>query len=74
MVSVLEGGYSDRALTSASMAHFVGLTDLPPAGTDSEVERVKGWWSLESLVEVCIILPLPLLCVEDEESFVRYNL
>ncbi|TFK27572.1 Arginase/deacetylase [Coprinopsis marcescibilis] len=47
VVSVLEGGYSDRALTSASMAHLVGLTDLP-AGAEID----KGWWGLENLVEL----------------------
>ncbi|KAJ7228119.1 histone deacetylase domain-containing protein [Mycena haematopus] len=38
--SVLEGGYSDRALTSGSMAHLLGLTD-------SHVD--PDWWSVENL-------------------------
>ncbi|KAJ6453097.1 Arginase/deacetylase [Mycena sanguinolenta] len=38
--SVLEGGYSDRALISGSMAHLLGLTDSP---VDSD------WWSPENL-------------------------
>ncbi|KAJ7704976.1 histone deacetylase domain-containing protein [Mycena rosella] len=41
VISVLEGGYSDRALTSGSMAHLAGLVDAP---VDEE------WWSTENLV------------------------
>ncbi|KAK0455328.1 histone deacetylase domain-containing protein [Desarmillaria tabescens] len=44
IISVLEGGYSDRALTSATFAHILGLADLPP-GTVQE-----DWWSLDNLV------------------------
>ena len=36
VVSVLEGGYSDLALTSAAMGHTIGLLDQP--GEDS-------WWT-----------------------------
>ncbi|KAL7275073.1 histone deacetylase [Rhizina undulata] len=32
VVSVLEGGYSDRALTSGVLAHIIGLTLPPPEG------------------------------------------
>lgn len=46
LISVLEGGYSDRALTSASMAHFAGLTDLPEG---AKVDQ--SWWNVENLVE-----------------------
>jgi histone deacetylase HOS3 len=49
LISVLEGGYSDRALTSASMAHFAGLTDLPEG---AKVDPT--WWSVENLVEASI--------------------
>ncbi|KAJ7490690.1 Arginase/deacetylase [Mycena latifolia] len=41
VISVLEGGYSDRALTSGSMAHLSGLIDCP---VDEE------WWNAENLV------------------------
>ncbi|KAJ7065157.1 Arginase/deacetylase [Mycena belliarum] len=41
VISVLEGGYSDRALTSGSLAHLSGLVDRP---VDEE------WWSDENLV------------------------
>ncbi|KAJ6585574.1 histone deacetylase complex protein [Mycena capillaripes] len=40
LISVLEGGYSDRALTSGSMAHLLGLSDGP---IDPD------WWSMENL-------------------------
>ena len=56
VISVLEGGYSDRALTSGAMAHFVGLNDLP--GSSKADER---WWSLENLIEVNTYL-LPSKC------------
>ena len=43
IVSVLEGGYSDRALTSAAMGHVIGMLD----------ERGKGeWWSEPELINV----------------------
>ncbi|CAK5277106.1 unnamed protein product [Mycena citricolor] len=40
LISVLEGGYSDRALISGTMAHLVGLAD----GPDNE-----EWWSADNL-------------------------
>ncbi|KAJ6622555.1 Arginase/deacetylase [Mycena sp. CBHHK59/15] len=43
LISVLEGGYSDRALTSGSMAHLSGLVDLPNALDDE-------WWNAENLI------------------------
>lgn len=51
IISVLEGGYSDRALTSGAMAHFVGLTDLPES-----VNADESWWSVENLVEVSLLI------------------
>ncbi|KAG2009625.1 histone deacetylase clr3 [Coprinopsis cinerea AmutBmut pab1-1] len=48
LVSVLEGGYSDRALISGAMAHLAGLTDLPEG---KQVD--KAIWDLGNLVEVC---------------------
>ncbi|KAF9011989.1 histone deacetylase domain-containing protein [Cyathus striatus] len=41
VVSVLEGGYSDRALMSGAMAHISGLSDV------SQVD--ENWWSVENL-------------------------
>ncbi|EIW59314.1 Arginase/deacetylase [Trametes versicolor FP-101664 SS1] len=43
LISVLEGGYSDRALTSGAMAHLAGLVDTGNIGVDEK------WWSLENL-------------------------
>ncbi|KAJ7273763.1 Arginase/deacetylase [Mycena rebaudengoi] len=43
LISVLEGGYSDRALTSGAMAHLCGLTDSSTA-VDEE------WWNVDNLV------------------------
>ncbi|KAJ7064271.1 Arginase/deacetylase [Mycena amicta] len=45
LVSVLEGGYSDRALASGAMAHLVGLAD-PPV----EEAKASEWWSLDNLI------------------------
>lgn len=47
LISVLEGGYSDRALTSGSMAHLSGLVDCP---VDEE------WWNAENLVMVIFLI------------------
>ena len=47
VISVLEGGYSDRALTSGAMAHLTGLVDVPPTSNVDE-----GWWSVDNLIKV----------------------
>jgi hypothetical protein len=57
LISVLEGGYSDRALTSGSMAHLLGLVDCPVD---------PNWWSPENLTLVrfgfsCLFHAHPLL-------------
>jgi hypothetical protein len=45
IVSVLEGGYSDRALTSAAMGHVIGMLN----------EKGKGeWWSEPELINVSL--------------------
>ena len=46
VISVLEGGYSDRALTSGALAHLSGLVDNGDMGVD------ESWWSLENLTAV----------------------
>jgi histone deacetylase HOS3 len=43
VVSVLEGGYSDKALTSAAMGHVIGLL-----GQRGEAQ----WWSEGELMNV----------------------
>ncbi|KAL1710381.1 histone deacetylase domain-containing protein [Schizophyllum commune] len=44
LISVLEGGYGDRALISGSLAHLCGLSDLP--GVRPE------WWQVDNLVKL----------------------
>ncbi|THG97089.1 hypothetical protein EW026_g4841 [Hermanssonia centrifuga] len=46
IVSVMEGGYSDRALTSGAMAHVCGLVDSD--GGKFNVD--PDWWSFENLL------------------------
>ena len=47
IVSVLEGGYSDKALLSGAMAHLTGLVDGESAsGKDDSRET---WWSSENV-------------------------
>ncbi|KAG1852059.1 histone deacetylase domain-containing protein [Suillus tomentosus] len=45
VVSVLEGGYSDRALSSGAMAHICGLV-----GDTVRVD--ERWWDLENLIKL----------------------
>ncbi|KAG2749287.1 Arginase/deacetylase [Suillus brevipes Sb2] len=45
VVSVLEGGYSDRALSSGAMAHICGLV-----GKTVHVD--ENWWDLENLIKL----------------------
>jgi len=50
-VSVLEGGYSDKALLSGVMAHLTGLVDegrVSGKDTDTNNSR-EQWWSLENV-------------------------
>ncbi|KAH7885576.1 arginase deacetylase [Phlebopus sp. FC_14] len=52
LVSVLEGGYSDRALMSGAMAHLCGLVNMT-SETTSSVEWVdEEWWSVENLIKL----------------------
>ncbi|KAG1716065.1 hypothetical protein ID866_1091 [Astraeus odoratus] len=50
LVSVLEGGYSDRALISGAMAHICGLTDLPVVSKGDWVD--ENWWSEGNLTKL----------------------
>ena len=51
IVSVLEGGYSDKALLSGAMAHLTGLVDGERApGNDADHHHSRGnWWSPENV-------------------------
>lgn len=44
IISVLEGGYSDRALTSGTFAHLMGLTGASGPTSD--------WWAVNNLEKV----------------------
>jgi histone deacetylase HOS3 len=47
IVSVLEGGYSDKALLSGAMAHLTGLVD-GARRADTDLSR-ENWWSPENV-------------------------
>ena len=47
LISVLEGGYSDRALASGAMAHLCGL-----AQEDGGNQVDEEWWSVQNLEKV----------------------
>jgi hypothetical protein len=48
VVSVLEGGYSDRALLGGTMAHVCGLV----SASDRTAEIDEGWWGVDNLIKV----------------------
>lgn len=52
LVSVLEGGYSDRALTSGAMAHLTGLVDLDRVQEGLSQRVDEKWWKLDNLIRV----------------------
>ncbi|KAJ1021107.1 hypothetical protein NDA16_003893 [Ustilago loliicola] len=53
LVSVLEGGYSDRALCSAALAHVTGLAVPTGLGQERGQEgREEEYWKLENLIAV----------------------
>jgi histone deacetylase HOS3 len=53
LISVLEGGYSDRALVGGAMAHVAGLVELG----EGEQRVDEGWWGVENLGMVRLIIP-----------------
>lgn len=48
LISVLEGGYSDRALISSTMAHTVAM---------AQASEDESWWSLDNLTQLEKLLP-----------------
>ncbi len=50
IISVLEGGYSDLALISGTMAHISGLATAHNRDMDDKVDRT--WWDVDNLVKV----------------------
>jgi histone deacetylase HOS3 len=56
LVSVLEGGYSDRALTSGAMAHLTGLVDTNEIhARKNNQTNVEEWWDVDNLIKVWLI-------------------
>jgi histone deacetylase HOS3 len=56
IISVLEGGYSDRALISGTMAHISGLVSAYNDNIDDKVDRT--WWDVDNLAKVSLNSPL----------------
>lgn len=56
LISVLEGGYSGRALLSGGMAHIVGLVDSEKECEGELMEEKtrsrERWWSKENVLMV----------------------
>ena len=52
VVSVLEGGYSDRALIGGTIAHVSGL--LSAGRKDVKVD--EGWWGVDNLIKVNLLV------------------
>ncbi|KAF8349605.1 Arginase/deacetylase [Amanita rubescens] len=50
IISVLEGGYSDRALISGTMAHISGLVTAHNHNMDDKVNRT--WWDVDNLAKL----------------------
>lgn len=71
VVSVLEGGYSNRALTSGVFAHISGLSCVPPEdatyipttmyttslSAERKVSWNSDWWALERIEELERLFP-----------------
>ena len=57
ILSVLEGGYADRAITSGSFAYMVGLSGV---SEESASRKSREWWSVPRLtiLEKCSKKPL----------------
>lgn len=74
VVSVLEGGYSNRALTSGVFAHISGLSCVPPdeatyipstmyatpVSSGRKVSWSSDWWALERIEELERLFPKPV--------------
>ncbi|KAF9260902.1 Arginase/deacetylase [Marasmius fiardii PR-910] len=45
LVSVLEGGYSDRALLSGTLAHLCGMVEV----SEESKKSMSDWWHVENL-------------------------
>lgn len=65
LVSVLEGGYSDRALISGAMAHLCGMVRTAEGKVD------ERWWAVDNLEKVTSVLTdiLPGYFLTTSESY-----
>ncbi|TYJ53237.1 hypothetical protein B9479_006160 [Cryptococcus floricola] len=52
VVSVLEGGYSDRALTSAAMGHILGMRSAGEGQDGKLPEDCDAWWTEKELINL----------------------
>jgi histone deacetylase HOS3 len=62
VISVLEGGYSDRALASGTLGHLVGLAGVPDAINKAHMRRTSlsnlngqfptAWWNTLAMTEL----------------------
>jgi histone deacetylase HOS3 len=68
LISVLEGGYSDRALISGAMAHLCGLVEGNGALPEG-LKTSKEWWNIEELTKVEIFVPEPAKSSFTHDSF-----
>lgn len=62
LVSVLEGGYSDKALMSGAMAHLAGLAaahESSGGGGASWCSARSSWWSIDNLTKLEKVLKKP---------------
>ncbi len=56
IVSVLEGGYSDKALLSGAMAHLTGLVDGARIFEKGDTDHSReNWWSPENVQMVRVL-------------------
>ncbi|KAJ4414308.1 histone deacetylase [Neurospora sp. IMI 360204] len=62
IISVLEGGYSDRALCSGIMSHVCGLAGVSASGNGQVHDQYNpSWWSASELerLETTLLTPPP---------------
>lgn len=84
VISVLEGGYSDRALTSGVFSHLAGLSGQcpevalrPPSSVHEKPGGPAGkdwdpdWWSVKNLEELEALVALPASPVNRRDESAR---
>ena len=69
IISVLEGGYSDRALISGTMAHISGLVSAHNHNMDDKVDRT--WWDVDNLAKVSHHVDHDTDCITSLDSWKR---